>query len=43
MRPLVVISGLATGGAERVTASLLCRLAAAGTPVTACTVTARHG
>ena len=42
MRPLVLISGLRTGGAERVTVALLKRLVAHGVPVAACTVTARH-
>lgn len=42
MRPLVLVSSLATGGAERVTASLLCRLRRQGHDVALCTVTARH-
>lgn len=42
MRPLVLISGLATGGAERVTASFLCWLARDGRNVPTCTVTDRH-
>jgi glycosyltransferase involved in cell wall biosynthesis len=42
MRPLVLISSLATGGAERVTVSFLCRLARKGPDAMLCTVTARH-
>ena len=42
MRPLVLISGLATGGAERVTVSFLRHLAGTGTEVVACTVTSRR-
>src|SRR5688572_13433558 len=39
--PLVLISSLATGGAERVTVSFARGLAAAGVPAPLCTVTAR--
>ncbi len=42
MRALVLISGLATGGAERVTVSFLRRLLATGHQASACTVTNRH-
>jgi glycosyltransferase involved in cell wall biosynthesis len=42
VRPLVLISGLATGGAERVTVSFVRRLFAMGVPVSVCTVTSRH-
>ena len=42
LRPLVLISGLATGGAERVTVSFVRRLVRKGTQVAVCTVTARH-
>jgi glycosyltransferase involved in cell wall biosynthesis len=42
MRALVLISGLATGGAERVTVSFLRRLVATGHQASACTVTDRH-
>lgn len=42
MKPLVLISGLGPGGAERVTVSLLKRLTRAGLPAMACTVTDRH-
>ena len=42
MRALVLISSLATGGAERITVSFLCRLARMGIPALVCTVTARH-
>lgn len=42
LRPLVLISGLGTGGAERVTAAFLRRLAERGVHVPVCTVTARH-
>jgi glycosyltransferase involved in cell wall biosynthesis len=42
MRPLVLLSGLPVGGAERVTAAFLCRLAADGRSVPLCTVTSRH-
>lgn len=38
----MLLSGLATGGAERVTVSFLERLAARRVPVTACTLTDRH-
>lgn len=42
IRSLVLISGLATGGAERVTVSFLRRLTGTETEALACTVTARH-
>jgi len=42
MRPLILISGLATGGAERVTVSFLRYLAGTGGEVVACTVTSRR-
>ncbi|HUH12246.1 MAG TPA: glycosyltransferase family 4 protein [Longimicrobiales bacterium] len=42
MRPLVLMSGLAPGGAERVTVSFLRRLARDGRPVPLCTLTAAH-
>ncbi len=42
MRPLVLISSLESGGAERVTVSFLCRLRRLGLDIRACTVTARH-
>jgi hypothetical protein len=42
MRPLLLISGLATGGAERVTVSFLRYLAGTGAEVVACTVTSRR-
>ena len=42
MRPLVLISGLAAGGAERVTVTFLRRLQARGMQVPVCTVTGRH-
>lgn len=42
MRPLVLISRLETGGAERVTVSFLRRLARNKTKAMVCTVTARH-
>jgi glycosyltransferase involved in cell wall biosynthesis len=42
MRPLVLISGLATGGAERVTVALLRCMRERGTDVLACTVSRRH-
>ena len=42
LRPLVLISSLATGGAERVTVSFARRLARAGLPAALCTLTARH-
>lgn len=42
MRPMVLISGLGTGGAERVTAAFLRRLAREDRAVPVCTVTARH-
>lgn len=41
-RPLVLISGLPVGGAERVTARFLCHLAGTSRPVPVCTVTDRH-
>ena len=41
MRPLVVLSSLATGGAEHVTVSFLVRLAERGVAVDACTLTSR--
>src|SRR3989442_15866235 len=40
-RPLVLLSGLATGGAERVTVSFVRRLRAMGMDVAVCTLTAR--
>jgi glycosyltransferase involved in cell wall biosynthesis len=42
IRPLVLISSLATGGAERVTVSFLSRLRAKGIEAVACTLTTRH-
>jgi glycosyltransferase involved in cell wall biosynthesis len=42
LRALVLISGLAPGGAERVTVSLLTRLRATGRAAPLCTVTSRH-
>ena len=42
MRPLILISSLETGGAERVTVSFLCRLTRLGSDIRVCTVTARH-
>src|SRR6266540_3241864 len=42
LRPLVLVSGLPTGGAERVTVAFACRLWATGLRVAVCTVTARH-
>lgn len=42
VKPLILISGLAPGGAERVTASLVIRLWNRGIPVPICTVTSRH-
>jgi glycosyltransferase involved in cell wall biosynthesis len=42
LRPLVLLSGLATGGAERVTVSFVRRLRAMGIDVSVCTVTARQ-
>lgn len=42
MRPLILISGLAPGGAERVTVSLLLRLHRQGLSTPVCTVTSRH-
>ena len=42
LRPLVLLSGLATGGAERVTVSFVRRLRAMGIDAAVCTVTARH-
>ncbi len=42
MRALVMISGLATAGAERVTVSFLQQLQRAGYQASACTVTNRH-
>lgn len=42
VRPLVLLSGLGTGGAEAVTAAFLRRLAREGLEVPACTVTDRH-
>jgi glycosyltransferase involved in cell wall biosynthesis len=42
MSALLLISGLATGGAERVSVSFLKRAAALGHGVAACTVTSRH-
>jgi glycosyltransferase involved in cell wall biosynthesis len=41
LRPLVLLSGLATGGAERVTVSFVRRLRASGVDAAVCTVTAR--
>lgn len=41
-RALVLLSGLATGGAERVTVSFVQRLRAMGIDAAVCTVTARH-
>ncbi|HSA54085.1 MAG TPA: glycosyltransferase [Gemmatimonadaceae bacterium] len=41
LRPLVLISSLAPGGAERVTVSCLRRMAQAGHPVPLCTVSSR--
>lgn len=40
--PLVLLSGLATGGAERVTVSFLRQLRATGVRAGVCTVTGRH-
>jgi glycosyltransferase involved in cell wall biosynthesis len=42
IRPLILISALPTGGAERVTVSFVRRLRAMGLDVPLCTVTARH-
>jgi glycosyltransferase involved in cell wall biosynthesis len=42
VRALVLISSLATGGAERVTVSFLRRLAEQGRSALACTLTSRH-
>ncbi|MBI4468910.1 MAG: glycosyltransferase family 4 protein [Acidobacteria bacterium] len=42
LRPLVLISSLATGGAERVTVSFMCRLREKQIGARLCTVTARH-
>lgn len=42
MRALLLISGLPTGGAERVTVSFLTCLARHGRPAPLCTLTARH-
>jgi glycosyltransferase involved in cell wall biosynthesis len=42
LRALVLLSGLATGGAERVTVSFLRRLKALGIQAAVCTVTGRH-
>jgi glycosyltransferase involved in cell wall biosynthesis len=42
MSPLVLISSLAPGGAERVTVTLLSRLRREGMAVPLCTVTSRH-
>lgn len=42
VRPLVLISELTTGGAERVTTSLLCRWVERGEEAEVCTVTDRH-
>lgn len=42
MNPLVLISGLASGGAERITVSFLRHLRERGTAVPLCTVTARQ-
>lgn len=42
MKPLVLISGLASGGAERITVSFLRHLQEQGEAVPLCTVTARH-
>jgi glycosyltransferase involved in cell wall biosynthesis len=42
LRALVLISGLATGGAERVTVSFMRRLKARGIQAAVCTVTGRH-
>ena len=42
MRPLLLISGLATGGAERVTVTFLRHLAGTGAEAVACTVTSRR-
>jgi glycosyltransferase involved in cell wall biosynthesis len=41
VRPLVLVSSLAAGGAERVVVSLVCRLAQRGHPVGLCTLTSR--
>lgn len=41
-RPLILLSSLATGGAERVTVSFLRRMRQRGMEALACTVTARH-
>ena len=41
VRPLVLLSGLAAGGAERVAVSLVCRLAERGHSVGLCTLTSR--
>jgi glycosyltransferase involved in cell wall biosynthesis len=42
LRALVLISGLATGGAERVTVSFMRRLKTLGIQAAVCTVTGRH-
>ena len=42
VRALVLLSGLATGGAERVTVAFARRLKAMSLPAAVCTVTARH-
>jgi glycosyltransferase involved in cell wall biosynthesis len=42
VRPLVLVSGLAPGGAERVVVSLLVRLQRGGLSTPICTVTSRH-
>lgn len=42
MKPLVLISGMASGGAERITVSFLRHLREYGEPAPLCTVTARH-
>jgi glycosyltransferase involved in cell wall biosynthesis len=42
LRPLVLLSGLATGGAERVTVAFARRLKSMGLPAPVCTVTARY-
>jgi len=42
VRALVLISGLAVGGAERVTVSFMRRLKVLGIPAAVCTVTGRH-
>jgi glycosyltransferase involved in cell wall biosynthesis len=41
-QPLILLSSLAQGGAERVTVSFGCELARRGLPVTVCTLTDRH-